>query len=234
MKISFTQSPEALGPDSIEVNRHLATCDACRDFIAQEKLFASLLKDKFKKETIPGELLERISKKNKARKFPYRKVYYAIAVAASVLLIAILGHKLIKKDTLISDIVDDHIQFHQMSDIQIESSSPDEIKRWFMGKVDFPVNVAQISARLRGGRLCFLDKQRLALLFYEYKGSQISLFMTRNMDMKRLRTGKEVTVNGKKLNVVEDRGYNLFLWDDKGVISILVSELGIDEIKQII
>ena len=121
-----------------------------------------------------------------------------------------------------------------MPEAQISSSSTDEIKAWFRGKVDFSVNVPDISAKLKGGRLCLLDKKRLALLFYEHNGSLLSLFISDGINIQKIENGKEVLLGGKEMLFIEERGYNLLLWQDRGLTYALVSELSFEEIKRLI
>ena len=41
-------------------------------------------------------------------------------------------------------------------------------------------------------------------------------------------------VKGRKVHIVEQKGYNLLLWQDRGLTYALVSDLSLDELKKII
>lgn len=236
-KINYlTEYPQVVTEDMLEAKRHVNECRECREFFEQEKAFTSLLKQRIVKDKAPSELRQKILKRPSVinRK---RKLIYKLASIA-VILIILAGGYIFKmhSDTmsLIGKIIEDHIGFLSYSGIQITSSNPDEVKAWFSGRVDFGINVPELSARLKGARLCLLDKKRLALVFYEHEGSQISLFMTDELNPKRLLSGKEVKVSGKKVHVLERKGYNLLLWQERGLTYALVSDLSLEELKKII
>jgi len=227
--------PHVVTGDMLEAKRHINECTECREFFEAEKSFGSLLRQKIVKDKAPDELRQQIFKTS-ARNIRAKLLYRLLSAAAILILFA--GGYILKMhsdtNSLIGKIVNDHINFLSYSGIQVTSSNPDEVKRWFGGRVDFGVNVPALSARLKGARLCLLDKKRLALLFYEHNGSQISLFMTGELNPERLLSGKEVEVRGKKVRVVEQKGYNLLLWRDRGLTYALVSDLSLDELKKII
>lgn len=221
--------------DMLEAKRHINECRECAEFFEQENAFAALLRQKVAKDKAPDELRQRILNASSKRNMRSKLIYKLLSAAAIVLLLA--GGYILKmhSDTksLASKIIDDHINFLSYSGVQIQSSNPDEIEAWFGGRVDFGVNISELSAKLKGGRLCLLDEKRLALIFYEHEGSQISLFMTGELNPERLLSGKEVEVRGKKMRIVEQKGYNLLLWQDRGLTYALVSDLNFDELKKI-
>ncbi len=236
-KIAYiSEYPEVVSQGLLDAKRHIKECQGCREFFNGEQLFSSMLRDAVIKDTIPKELGDRVLNL-KTEKKRYPKTYQILTIAVSILLLAggIYIFQDYKKDSsIVRQIVEDHIKFLPLSGVQISSSNPEEIKAWFRGKVDFPVNVPYISAKLKGGRLCLFDKKRLALLFYEHNGSLLSLFISDEMDMQKIKNGKEVIIGGKAMLFVEERGYNLFLWQEKGLTYALVSELGLKEIKRLI
>lgn len=227
---------ELLSDERVEAKRHVSECSECMEFFRQEKEFGALLRKSLKKEEVPAMLKERILITSGERRLPFGRIYKA-ALAASVLIIIGVGISFLRgtgEIGLAGKLVEDHVKFLPAPGAQIASSVPDEIRAWFAGKVDFPVIVPDISAVLKGGRLCRLDKKRLALLFYEHEGSQISLFITDEMDPKKIKKGKEVEIGGRRARIIEDRGYNLLMWQERGLTYSLVSELSIEEIKKLI
>lgn len=235
-KINYlAEYPQVVTEDMLEAKRHVNECQECREFFEQEKAFSSLLRQKVIKDKAPAELSQRILKTS-AKNTRKRLIYKLLSVAAVLILFA--GGYIFKMHTdtnsLVGKIIEDHISFLSYLGIQISSSSPDEVRSWFDGRVDFGVNVPELSARIKGARLCLLDKKRLALVFYEHNGSQLSLFMTTELNPERLLSGKEVIVKGRKVHIVEQKGYNLLLWQDRGLTYALVSDLSLDELKKII
>lgn len=238
-RLYLSKSSEVVSEDLTEASRHVRECQECREFIEGERRFSSLLKGAFRKDETPPELKERILGQTNGGK-GMRKVFQRTTIAASILTLltlgVMLGHFIFTGNnaSIISDIVDEHIQFLHPSNMQIQSSIPEEVRAWFSGKIDFNFSIPDLAARLKGGRLCFLKKKRVALLFYEHQDSQISLFISHNMDIKRLKQGKEVMLEGKRAYLSEDRGYRLLAWEEGGVNYVLVSELGINEIQGLI
>ncbi len=236
-KITFlSEYPEIVNSELVEAKRHIKECQDCKAFFEGDRAFGSMLRNTIRKDKAPEVFKSRII--NTKKKKSLKGLYQGLAIAASILLLVVAGIYLfsIQKESpaIIGQIVNDHIQFLPSTNIQIISSNPEEIKRWFKGKVDFSVNIPDMRARLNGGRLCFLNKKRQALLFYEHSGFPISLFIVDDVDPKKIDADKEVMVKGRKLFLLEDRGYNLLLWQDKGLTYTLVSELPMDEIKKLI
>lgn len=238
-RLYLSKSSEVVSEDLIEASRHVQKCQECREFIKGERHFSSLLKETFRKDETPPELEERILGETKVGK-SMRKIFHRTTVAASILILLTLGvildHFIFPRHnaSIISDIVDEHIQFLHPSNMQTQSSIPEEIRAWFTGKIDFYLHIPDLAARLKGGRLCFLKKKRVALLFYEHQDSPVSLFITHDIDMQRLKTGKEVMLKGKSVYLSEDRGYHLLAWKEGGINYVLVSELSMNEIQRLI
>jgi len=238
-KINYlSERLELVTQERFDAKSHVNECRECREFVDGERAFGSMLRNAVRKEAVPDELKARIlGKKQPERIFSYKAMYAAVAIAASVLIVAVGGIMFkggIDQPLLAGKFVEDHVKFLPASGAQIVSSAPDEIRAWFRGKVDFPVAPPEIHASLKGGRLCRLDKKRLALLFYEHEGSQISLFITDEMDPEKIKIGKEVEIGGRRARIIEDRGYNLLMWQERGLTYSLVSELSIEEIKKLI
>jgi len=231
-----SESPEVVNEDLVNSKRHVKECRECSEFLEGERVFSAMLKTAVRKDPVPRELKDRILHSSKReRKYP-KAFFQWVGIAASILFLVVTGYFLTvsRNDSpLLKEIVNDHVQFVLSPDVQIGSSDLGEIKKWFRDKVDFAVVVPSISAKLKGGRLCLLGNKRLALLFYEYGGSQISLFISDNPDLK-VNIGKEVVLNNRKMHIVENRGYNLLLWQEKGLTYVLVSELTFEEIQKII
>ncbi|MBI4848206.1 MAG: hypothetical protein HY808_06455 [Nitrospirae bacterium] len=234
-KITYlSEYPEVVTQEMVEAKRHVNECPECRTFFEQERAFSALVREKVAKDEAPSELRRLLLKPVPARKIHSKLLYKIISIAAILMLFA--GGYIFKlhSDTasLVEKIVNDHIDFQSYSGIQIISSDSGEIKTWFNGRVDFGAVVPGLSATLKGARLCLLDEKRLALIFYEHGGSQLSLFMTTELNPERLLTDEEVIVKDKKVHVVERKGYNLLLWQERGVTYALVSDLSIEELKK--
>lgn len=234
--VYISEYPEVISQGLLEAERHMKECQGCKEFIKGEKNFSLMLRNAIKKDAVPGELINRIFSKERQQKRYLKPLYKWLAIAASILLIVVVSYIFsihTEEPEIIGQIVNDHIQFLPSTSRQIISSNPDEIMAWFKGKVDFSVNIPDLSAQLRGGRLCLLERKRLALLFYEYNGSPISLFITNEISMQKIKAGSGVMLKNRKVYSA-DRGYNVLLWQERGLTYFLVSELSIEEIKKLI
>lgn len=234
--IYLSEYPEVVDQNILEAKRHIKKCRECREFVEGEKSFGSLLRSAVKKEPVPDELREKILNAGKTQKMRIKSTYRMLAVAASILILTIAGYMYsthTKSDSILEKIVNDHIKFLPVPQTHIKSSDPREVTEWFRGKVNFSVIPPSISAVIKGGRLCLLDKKHFALLFYEYNGSPVSVFVTDGNIPDDLKTKKEVMLKDNKAYVLHRSGYTILLWEDKGLMYSLVSELDAEQIQKI-
>jgi len=236
-KINYlAEYPQVVTEDMLEAKRHASECRECREFFEGEKSFGALLRNAVKREPLPEELRNKILNSGKTIKTHFKPRYRIFAVAASILIIAIAGYMYstyTKSHPILEKIVNDHVKFLPVPQMHVKSSNPNEIREWFRGNVNFPVLPPSISATLKGGRLCILDKKHFALLFYEHSGSPVSVFITDGNVPDDLKTKKEVIIQDKKAYVLHRRGYTILLWEDRGLIYSLVTEMDVKEIKKI-
>lgn len=222
--------------DMLEAKRHVNACPKCGEFFEGEKSFGALLRSAVKKEPLPEELRSKILNSGKTSKTHVRPRYRIFAVAASILVIAIAGYMYstyTESHSILEKIVNDHVKFLLVPQAHVKSSNPHEVAEWFRGKVNFPALPPSISATLKGGRLCLLDRKYFALLFYEYSGSPVSVFITDGNVPDDLKTKKEVMIQDKKAYVLYRSGYTILLWEDRGLMYSLVSELDVKKIQKI-
>lgn len=232
----ISEYPEVVSEYIIEAKRHIKECRECREFIDGEKSFGSLLRNAVKKEPVPEELKERILNAGKTKKTSFKQTYRMLAAAILILILTIGGYMYsihIKSDSILEKILNDHIKFLPVPQAHITSSNPDEVAEWFRGKVNFPVMPPSISAAIKGGRLCLLGKKHFALLFYEYNGSPVSVFITDGNIPGDLKTKKEVMLKDNKAYALYKSGYTILLWEDRGLMYSLVSELDVEHIQKI-
>lgn len=233
----ISEFPEVVTSGLLDARRHTKECRECGEFFEAEKFFGAMLRNSVKKDSVSEELKNRLLNVRMQKTRHLKRLYQALTVAASIIIVVMAGYMYstyVKNPSILNKIVGDHIQFLPSPGMQISSSNPAEIMAWFRGRVDFSVNIPDLSADLKGGRLCRIDKKRLALLFYELNNSQISLFITDELDANKIKTGKEVMLKGRRMRLVEEKGYSLLLWQERNLTYALVSELNIEEIKKLI
>lgn len=236
-KITYiSEYPEVISQETVEAKRHLRECHDCKKFFEQERIFSALLKERLKRDEVPHELRQRLLKPMPKQKRYSRLVYKLISLAAVLMLF--VGGYIYKlhsdAESMVREIINDHINFLSYSGIQISSSDPIAIQNWFKGRIDFGVVLPELSATLKGARLCLLKEKRLGLVFYEQRDSQLSLFIMTELNPERLWSGKEVIIKGKKVHIVEEKGFNVLLWLERGITYALVSDLNMEELEKII
>jgi hypothetical protein len=232
----LSEYPEVVDRDVLEAKRHIKECRECREFIEGEKSFGSLLRSSIKKEPVADELRKTILSAGENKKRRIKPSYRMLAVAASVLILTLAGYMYsthTKSDSILEKIVNDHVKFLPVPQTHIKSGDPLEVTEWFRGKVNFPVMPPSISAVIKGGRLCLLDKKHFALIFYEHNGSPVSVFITDGNVPDDLKTKKEVMLKDNKAYVLYRSGYTILLWEDKGLMYSLVSEMDTEQIVKI-
>lgn len=82
-------------------------------------------------------------------------------------------------DQLTRALVEDHVRYLSIPDaIQIASDDPQRIADSFKTRVEFPIELPELSdARLLGARFCLLKGHNAVLSFYESEQKRVSLFV---------------------------------------------------------
>jgi len=230
--------PDVITPEMLEARRHLEECRECKEFLDGEREFVMRLRGAVKREPAPEGLRRRIMGMERQQKdYSRKRMFYGFVIGVVFSVLAVVGYILSTykgQASFIAMLVDDHVKFLPLPEVQINSSDPQEIKAWFVGKVDFPVIIPPLEASLEGGRLCYLNKRRLALLFYRYDSSVLSLFIMDGIRSEEFRSLKKTTLKGKEVFLQYRSGYSVVLWEEKGLSYVLVSDLDIDQIKGIL
>jgi len=126
----------------------------------------------------------------------------------------------------VESLIADHIEYlPNAHPEQIFSSSPQEIEKWFKGKLPFLFTVPNVEkANLLGGRLCILRGEKAALLFYEITGQSLSLFIMSN-EKKPLNDLKTLLFKDQALRWTASKGVNVVSWEKDGVVYAMVSKM---------
>jgi anti-sigma factor RsiW len=245
--IYLTHGAEPLTSELIEAKRHIRHCAKCSEFFREEETLKNLIRERTPREKAPPSLRENVlaeiakwhGQKSSNRYNIFRSGIIDRAILPALILVFIIlltglifyfvsfeqEHK-----SLASLLAEDHIT-NIPEAAQILSSEPRYIEDWFMGKVDFVVKVPELrGAKLIGGRLCRVENNRIALLFYKKDGKPISLFV---MDDSMADIGK-VEIQGKNLYHQSEKGCNLIFWWEKGVVYALVSDIRREELARLI
>ncbi len=241
-KVAFSASfPQKLDKKLSEAMMHIEDCAECSQFKDAEKLFTERIISSIKKidadvstpKDLRGKILE-VTEKRDVKVRPYNKRLFAafVSVAAVLILIVSFWMTALHKDTLITGVVTDHLQFLPLQDRQIVSNNREDVSRWFAGKVDFGVHLPKIKARILGGRLSYMNGKRAALIFYQKGEKFISLFMT-DTD-KRLKYKKMLEIKGKEYFIDFEKGHTILYWIEMGITCLFVSEISEKEMISLV
>jgi hypothetical protein len=108
---------------------------------------------------------------------------------------------------------------------QLPSNDPAAIEFWFRDKAEFRVHVPALErSDLLGSRLCFLKRHKAALIFYRKQGRPVSLFELSNAGVN-LSSLNRTVIDGSPIWHESFSGYSLVAFENRGVVTVLVSDL---------
>jgi anti-sigma factor RsiW len=224
---------------SLAVERHLHACPACaaaakglhalRGALAEPALYHRASADL--RDRVRASLRPASRTRAAARHLPWRWV----AVAASLAFVAVLTWATLREPPLPSadervaqQVVASHVRSLMLPgrDVDVASSDQHKVKPWFNGRVPFspPVNKLDGAGfELVGGRLDYLDRQKVAALVYKRGGHIINLFVWPAAD-RSARPPRTLTV----------QGYHVIHWSDGDLTYWAASDLNAAELREFV
>ena len=220
--------------NTIEIEKHLAECDACaRSFHAMRGLQSTLGNAELRfapPANLERKLRSRLRSEDKTR-LPLRWGWLVLAgsLIAAMIVIAI-GLSIFSRpatdDVLATEIVSSHVRSLMADHLtDVPSSDQHTVKPWFDGKLDFSPPVKDLSQQgfsLNGGRLDYIGNRLVAALVYLRRQHPINLFIWPSSDVTK-REKASVT-----------HGYNVIEWSNGGMAYWVVSDLNLAELQQFV
>lgn len=124
------------------------------------------------------------------------------------------------------DVVSAHIRsLLQDSPIQVASSDSHTVKPWFAGRIDFAPDVRDFAAQgfpLVGGRIDYVGERRVGAVVYKRNLHIVNVFMWPAAGGAEMGVQRQVA-----------KGYNVLNWTKAGVTYWAVSDLNVDELRQL-
>jgi hypothetical protein len=117
------------------------------------------------------------------------------------------------------------------------SVGAEAIPGWFAGKLDFkptPPRFREMGAKVVGARISQLREYPAAYIKYELPRGQAGLFIVDDPDRRFESTGRVVNVGPRTLRVMNARGYNVAVWRQDEIVYSLVSDLGEDDLFELV
>jgi mycothiol system anti-sigma-R factor len=237
MRFVDTYLDEEFGEgDRVEFEAHLAECEGCRQKVRTQADWTKLIKAAAPREQAPAALRNRISRSIARESKPILSwrawAVRAMPAAAAVGLVATFMISRVQWSPVCTDI----IAKHQRS-LPIEvSGGSDQVRRWYVDKVDFPVRPPQFHnepATLRGGRLASIGDKQAAYLVYDMNGSKVSVFIFDSGELP-IQAHRKVVINNREVFFDQEHGYNVALYRDRGVGYAIASDLDQDQMVKLV
>ena len=200
---------------SLEVERHLETCEACSRSVQSARALSAAVRS----SGIYGEA-------------PAGLHALAIGLAAALILAVFAWQRLPfgsrpgeQNPLLAQEILDSHVR-SLMADHLYDVPSTDQhtVKPWFDGKLDFSPPVVDLSPEgfeLAGGRLDYISGRPVATVVYRRRKHVINLSMwPENADAP--------------LSAIFRNGYHLLHWQTRGMEYWAVSDLNPEELREFV
>jgi anti-sigma factor RsiW len=204
-------------PGSLEMERHLAECAACRREHAANLGLREAIRAADLYYEPPPYLARKIrSAVAPPTRLPWRWPAIA-ALAAAAALFAVVWLRSASEPPIVAELVASHIRSLQADHlVDVPSSDRHTVKPWFQGKLDFAPPVPDIP-ELTGGRLDYISARPVAALVYQRRRHQINVFVWPS--------GATFPLSQHSAN-----GYQLVHWSSAGMTWWAVSDMNAPEL----
>jgi anti-sigma factor RsiW len=216
---------------SLETERHLATCAACRAAYSRierlhEEIAAAGLD--FADDATIGRLRRAIRQRAglpAASRWKRPWVWAAaVSVAALLLLAVFLPARFVGSASFDRELVDNHLHSLMANAlVDVPSSDQHTVKPWFQGKLEFSPPVPDLTAEgfiLAGGRVDVLAGNKAAVLVYRRRSHVISLWISRGAAAPAAPALREYD------------GFRLLIWSRGNLAYRAVSDLNGPELRR--
>lgn len=246
---------ELVAEERLGFESHLADCPGCRAWLDYERALATAVASSLPRPQPPVALRERVARLAQPAARPLR---HTLLAAAAVVAIAATALVLLREATLptaddgaqlastplspspfVARAVDSHLRYaSQRLPLEVRSARPDEVSRFFEGRVPFHVTLPDYKAgpgelkfyALEGGRLVSLEDDYVAYVAYRMEGRPISLLVASEARVRPW--GRETLKSGAltfHLDAVS--GLKVITWSHNGLTYALVSDLAVSGAK---
>ena len=222
---------------SLAFEDHLEGCGDCRQELQSQIALKGLIRNAGLSVVAPAELRREVKKRlglnarsDKGSLWASLKVpawsWIGMPLTALILLsvsIWFLGNH--REANFTEVVVDNHIRSLLVNHLaDVNSSDQHTVKPWFNGKLTFAPRVVDLSDKgfpLLGGRLDYMDKQRVAALVYGRRQHVINVFVYPS----------PANINS---TVHQERGYSVINWACDGEERWAVSDLNLAELQEFV
>lgn len=222
--------------DRAEFEVHLQDCEECRHKVKVQAEWKMAVRAAAPREMAPASLRNRvqraIAKEARGRQRSWRT--FATRVLPVAAAAGLVGSLMVARLSL-SPVAADVIAKHQRN-LPIEvSGGSDNVKRWYVDKLGFPVKPPSLcnTCALRGGRLAEVANQQAAYLVYDVNGAKVSVFIFDPSSLA-LELPQRATVGNSEVYLDQEHGYNVAIFRDHGVGYAIAGDLDRDQMLKFV
>ncbi|HLW35369.1 MAG TPA: anti-sigma factor [Chthoniobacterales bacterium] len=219
--------------NSREVEKHLRTCEECRQIEEQIKQLQNAIVSDRPAFRAPAHLRRNIRaglrrEAAEEKEFSFWPIFAASAAFAVLILgfVYFQTNRTSHEGAIVDEVIANHVRSLLATHlVDIASSDQHTVKPWFDGKIDFAPDVhdfAMSGFPLVGGRLDYLDGKTVVALVYQRNKHPINVFIVPSTE-----SGETSPVSTMR------RGYNVLSWKNREMRYWAVSDLNETELRQL-
>jgi anti-sigma factor RsiW len=222
--------------DRGEFELHLQECESCRAKVKVQAEWRQAVRAAAPREAAPAALRNRvqraIAKEARGRQRSWRT--FATRVLPLAAAAGLVGSFMMTRVSL-SPVAADLIAKHQRNLPFEVSGGSDQVKRWYVDKLGFPVRPPSLckTCALRGGRLAEVANQQAAYLVYDVGGNKVSVFIFDPSSMT-LELPQRATVDNRDVFLDQEHGYNVAIFRNRGVGYAIAGDLNRDQMLKFV
>lgn len=234
--------------DSFSAQQHVAGCSLCKSFFVREDQFRTLVRSKIPATPASAQFREMILSKiakerDKTSKKTFSNLRRRVSVVGAFLAIglALVIYTLLRPtgprdDASADQIVNMFIQDHIAGKVKEEpfdlvTSDKTRLERWFLARVDFNVTIPKLeNTKLLGGRLCLMNGRRTVSLIFQKTETPITLYIADRSTVNFAALEASTSISNRSVYHANVKGCSIVLWEEKGLVYSLVSDLSEKEL----
>ncbi|HEY8089096.1 MAG TPA: zf-HC2 domain-containing protein [Polyangiaceae bacterium] len=223
----------------VELDAHLAGCDACRHEEAADAKLSDILEERLPRLRAPASLrrsLEARWDRPSAPRVPRvaRSLATMAAGAALAVLVLLAWRSRSPHDPMLTEAVNDHLRvLYSEHPVEVQSGGIHQVKPWFEGRLDFAPVVPFAGDEdfpLQGGAVAYFLDRKAATFVYKRRLHLITLFVFRaeGMPWPAIET---LSVGDARGTMGSSRGFHALLWRKGDLGYALVSDVDPKELE---
>ncbi|MCH8068654.1 MAG: hypothetical protein IID16_05195 [Candidatus Marinimicrobia bacterium] len=251
-KTILSKDTNAIDADISVAKQHVDTCRDCQQILKQQEGFKRILKARLSGQPAPTALREKIlasvaaerlrnTVMQKRTHFKRRSFIWTGAAAVLLILLFMIYQNLIQPkieyaSPAVHALAQDHIASKlRENPLDLWTTNTAELERWFSMRVDFAVRIPTLdNLTLLGGRLCLINGERVVSLAFHKQSVPITLYI---MDRDVIDLARIQVIDPRDQKPIfhgDAKGCNVIIWEEKGLIFSLVSDMNENELVELV